>query len=69
VSYGIVMVCGVRERPYRRRLNSGNSLATVFRKLKHIGATMSTMETESIRHPAKIAALPFVENRATAESA
>ena len=30
---------------------------------------MNTRETESIRHQAKIAALPFVENRATAQSA
>ena len=30
---------------------------------------MYTTETESIRHQATIAALPFVENRATAESA
>ena len=30
---------------------------------------MNTMETESIRHQAKIAALPLVENRATAETA
>ena len=30
---------------------------------------MHSAETESIRHQAKIAALPFVENRATAESA
>jgi len=30
---------------------------------------MNTTETESIRHQAKIAALPLVENRATAETA
>jgi hypothetical protein len=30
---------------------------------------MKTMETESIRHQAKMAALPLVENRATAEAA
>ena len=30
---------------------------------------MNTTETESIRHQAKIAGLPFVENRATAETA
>jgi hypothetical protein len=31
--------------------------------------TQSAPEAESIRHQVKIAALPFVENRATAESA
>ena len=30
---------------------------------------MNTKESESIRHQAKIAALPFVEDRATAEAA
>ena len=30
---------------------------------------MNTIETKSIQHQAQIAALPFVENRATAESA
>jgi hypothetical protein len=33
------------------------------------GATMSTTETDSTRHQAKIAGLAFVENRATPESA
>lgn len=37
--------------------------------LKGTEMTLDTMETESIRHQAKIAALPFVEGRATAESA
>lgn len=32
-------------------------------------ATMNTTETESIRHQVKIADLPFVENRAAAETA
>jgi len=47
-------------------VTGGNNLPTYLRSRNHIGATMNTTETESIRHQAKIAALPLVENRAGA---
>ena len=37
--------------------------------LKETETTMNTTETKSIQHQEQITALPFVENRATAESA
>ena len=55
--------------PGAREIGSSAGHGTRLHTPNHIGMTMNTTETESIRHQAKIAALPIVDGRATAENA